>query len=157
MLAPQRRRRRPRAATRATLKPFVYKSKGTLAALGHFKGVGRVYKFRIYGFVAWWVWRTYYLMQMPQWSRRLRIVLDWTVALMFKNDVVQLDFARYVDRPAETSDAPGHDAERDPAPPAPGGISSAGRHGSAAPGCCGRAPPSPRPQDRPFTRNLGVT
>ena len=28
---------------------------------------------------------------MPQWSRRLRIVIDWTVALIFKNDVVQLD------------------------------------------------------------------
>ena len=72
-------------------RPFIYTSKGTLAALGHFKGAGRVYKFDIHGFVAWWVWRTYYLFRMPRWGRRLRVVIDWTVALFFKNDVVQLD------------------------------------------------------------------
>jgi hypothetical protein len=30
-------------------------------------------------------------MQMPRWERRLRIMLDWTIALLFKNDVVKLD------------------------------------------------------------------
>ena len=73
------------------LKPFVYETKGLLAALGHYNGVGRIGKTRLYGFLAWWVWRSYYLFQMPQWSRRLRIILDWTVALFFRNDVVQLD------------------------------------------------------------------
>lgn len=75
-------------------KPFVYSSKGTLAALGHFKGAGKVYGINIHGFVAWWVWRTYYLMRMPHWSRRLRVVIDWTIALFFRNDVVQLDITR---------------------------------------------------------------
>ena len=73
------------------LEPFVYDSLGTLAALGHYDGVGRVTKFKLRGFLAWWVWRSYYLMQMPRFERRLRIVLDWTVALLFKNDVVKLD------------------------------------------------------------------
>jgi NADH dehydrogenase len=76
------------------LEPFVYKTKGTLAALGHFKGVGKIYKISIRGFVAWWVWRTYYLMRMPNLNRRLRVMMDWTIALMFKNDIVQLDIAR---------------------------------------------------------------
>lgn len=74
--------------------PFVYSSKGTLAALGHFKGAGKVYGINIHGFVAWWVWRTYYLLQMPHWSRRMRIVIDWTIALFFRNDIVQLDITR---------------------------------------------------------------
>jgi NADH dehydrogenase len=83
------------AAIRGTApKPFVYTNKGTLAALGHFKGAGRVYGINIHGFLAWWVWRTYYVSRMPRWSRRLRIVIDWTVALFFKNDVVQLDQVR---------------------------------------------------------------
>jgi NADH dehydrogenase len=73
------------------LKPFVYQTLGMLASLGHFKGVGRVLKLNIYGFPAWWVWRTYYLFQMPRWNRRFRIILDWTVALLFRNDVVKLD------------------------------------------------------------------
>jgi NADH dehydrogenase len=71
--------------------PFVYESKGTLASLGQFKGVGKVYKFKIKGFVAWWVWRSYYLMQMPRLNRQMRIVLDWTITLFFKNDIVKLD------------------------------------------------------------------
>jgi hypothetical protein len=31
---------------------------------------------------------------MPRWERRLRVIIDWTVALLFKNDVVQLDLTR---------------------------------------------------------------
>ncbi|HZL34602.1 MAG TPA: NAD(P)/FAD-dependent oxidoreductase [Tepidisphaeraceae bacterium] len=73
------------------LEPFIYQTKGTLAALGHFKGVGKIGKIHIRGFIAWWVWRTYYVMQMPRWDRRIRIILDWTIALFFKNDIVQLD------------------------------------------------------------------
>ncbi len=79
------------------LEPFVYDTKGLLASLGRYNGVGRIKWLRIKGFPAWWVRRTYYLMQMPQWSRRLRIVVDWTVALLFKNDIVQLDQVREKD------------------------------------------------------------
>jgi NADH dehydrogenase len=75
-------------------KPFVYETQGLLASLGRYTGVGKIRWFRIHGFFAWWVRRTYYLMQMPQWSRRVRIVIDWTVALFFRNDVVQLDLTR---------------------------------------------------------------
>ncbi len=53
--------------------------------------MGRIKRFRFHGFFAWWVWRTYYLLQVPRWNRRFRIVLDWTVALFFKNDIVKLD------------------------------------------------------------------
>ena len=86
-----------RDGEKAKLEPFVYETKGLLAALGHYRGVGQIKKFRIYGFLAWWVWRSYYLFQMPQWSRRIRIMIDWTVALLFHNDVVQLDQIREKD------------------------------------------------------------
>ena len=72
-------------------KPFVYNTLGTLAALGHYDGVGRVWKFKLRGFLAWFAWRTYYLFQMPRWERRIRIMMDWTIALLFRNDVVKLD------------------------------------------------------------------
>jgi NADH dehydrogenase len=73
------------------LEPFIYQTMGMLASLGHYSGVGRVGKIKIKGFLAWWVWRTYYVMQMTRWERRLRVILDWTVALLFRNDVVKLD------------------------------------------------------------------
>jgi NADH dehydrogenase len=75
------------------LKPFIYETVGNLAALGHYSGVGKVYGIRIKGFIAWWVWRSYYLMQMPQWRRRIRVMVDWTVAMLFGSDIVQLDLA----------------------------------------------------------------
>ncbi|HEY7088701.1 MAG TPA: NAD(P)/FAD-dependent oxidoreductase [Tepidisphaeraceae bacterium] len=80
------------------LQPFVYQSQGSLAALGHYRGVGRVWGIKIKGFPAWWVWRTYYLFRMPRWERRLRIMIDWAVALFFKNDVVELDLDRREER-----------------------------------------------------------
>ncbi len=85
-------------------KPFIYHTQGTLAALGHYNGVGRIMKLNVYGFVAWWIWRTYYLMQMPRWERRIRIVSDWTLALFFRNDVVKLDVLQQP--PASRADAP---------------------------------------------------
>jgi NADH dehydrogenase len=46
---------------------------------------------RVTGFPAWWLRRTYYLFQMPRWDRRLRIVLDWTVALFFRPDITRVE------------------------------------------------------------------
>ena len=34
--------------------------------------------------------RTYDLLQMPGWVRRLHIMIDWTFALLFRPDVVKL-------------------------------------------------------------------
>jgi NADH dehydrogenase len=80
------------AATRGQPpRPFAYRNKGVMAALGRGRGVGKLYVVRIYGPLAWLVWRGYYLMQMPQLSRKLRILADWSIALVFKNDVAKLD------------------------------------------------------------------
>jgi NADH dehydrogenase FAD-containing subunit len=71
--------------------PFMFRSLGTMASLGHTRAVARVLGVRLTGFVAWWVRRTYYLFQMPRWDRRLRIVLDWTVAVFFRPDITRVD------------------------------------------------------------------
>jgi NADH dehydrogenase len=71
--------------------PFVFRSLGTMASLGHTRAVALAFGVRLRGFVAWWLRRTYYLFQMPRWDRRLRIVLDWTVALFFRPDITRVD------------------------------------------------------------------
>jgi NADH dehydrogenase len=71
--------------------PFIFRSLGTMASLGHTRAVALVFGVRLTGFVAWWLRRTYYLFQMPRWDRRLRIVLDWTVALFFRPDITRVD------------------------------------------------------------------
>lgn len=63
---------------------------GSLAALGCRTGVARVFGVRLSGFPAWWLWRTVYLLKMPQLSRKIRVALDWTIDLLFSRDYVQL-------------------------------------------------------------------
>jgi NADH dehydrogenase len=71
--------------------PFMFRSLGTMASLGHSRAVAQVFGVRLTGFVAWWLRRTYYLFQMPRWDRRLRIALDWTVALFFRPDITRVE------------------------------------------------------------------
>ncbi len=61
-----------------------------MGSLGHGKAFGQLIKLRIRGVPAWFVRRTYYLLQMPGWARRLHIVVNWTFALLFRPDVVKL-------------------------------------------------------------------
>jgi NADH dehydrogenase len=64
-----------------------------MASLGHSRAVAQILGVRVTGFPAWWVRRTYYLLQMPRWDRRLRVVLDWTVALFFRPDITKVELA----------------------------------------------------------------
>ena len=72
---------------------FLFRTLGTLASLGHSQAVAEVFGVRVTGFVAWWLRRTYYLFEMPRWDRRLRMVLDWTVALFFRPDITKVELA----------------------------------------------------------------
>lgn len=69
------------------LRPFRHKSQGQLATLGHRNAVAAVGPFRITGFLAWWLWRTIYLMKLPRLDRKLRVVLEWTLNLFFPRDL----------------------------------------------------------------------
>jgi len=73
-----------------TPQPFVFSTLGMMGSLGHSKAFGQMLGVRIRGVLAWFVRRTYYLLQMPGWRRRLRIMIDWTFALLFRPDVVKI-------------------------------------------------------------------
>ena len=79
-----------RSIRKEELKPFIFSSLGSLAALGRRSAVARVLGIKLSGFIAWFMFRTVYLMKMPSWSRRVRIVIDWTLSLFFKQEPVQL-------------------------------------------------------------------
>jgi len=73
-----------------TPQPFVYTTLGMMGSLGHGKAFGQLLKVRVRGVLAWFVRRTYYLLQMPGWGRRLRIVTSWTFALLFRPEIVKV-------------------------------------------------------------------
>jgi NADH dehydrogenase len=71
-------------------KPYGYRMLGQVATLGRYKGIAEIPGLRARGFLGWFIARTYHLYQLPLISRKLRVVLDWTVALFFRRDIVEL-------------------------------------------------------------------
>ena len=72
-------------------KPFKYKQLGTMAALGRHRGVADALGIKIKGFLAFVMWRGYYLMQMNGFERKFRVLTDWTIGLVFSPDTVKVD------------------------------------------------------------------
>lgn len=67
---------------------------GSLCVLGSYDGVAKVMGIPVVGFLAWWLWRSVYLMKMPGFGRKLRVSADWTVSLFSRPDVVQVGLRR---------------------------------------------------------------
>ena len=63
---------------------------GQVATLGRYKGVADVFGLPVRGFPGWFIARSYHLYQLPLLSRKLRVVADWTVALLFRRDTAEL-------------------------------------------------------------------
>ena len=71
-------------------KPYRYRMLGQVATLGRYRGIADVFGLRLRGFLGWFVTRTYHLYQLPLFSRKLRVVTDWTVSLLFRRDIAEL-------------------------------------------------------------------
>jgi NADH dehydrogenase FAD-containing subunit len=72
------------------MKNFDYKTKGTMAEIGRRNGVADILGHKVHGFVAWWIWRTYYLANLPTIEKKMRVMVDWTIDLFFRRDVTKL-------------------------------------------------------------------
>lgn len=86
-------------------KPFRWRSLGVVAELGHNQAVAITAGIRWRGLPAWFIARTYHLLLMPGLGRKLRLLVDWNVALLFGRDAS--DPGRLGSRtPLEHSDEP---------------------------------------------------
>jgi NADH dehydrogenase len=85
-----RQARRLAKNLKGTPEPYGYRMLGQVATLGRFKGIAEIPGLHLWGFPGWFVTRTYHLYQLPLFTRKLRVVVDWTVALFFRRDVVEL-------------------------------------------------------------------
>jgi NADH dehydrogenase len=65
------------------LRHFRYRTLGVFVDMGQHKAVATMLGVRLRGFPAWFAARTYHLLMMPGTARRLRLMVDWTVGLMF--------------------------------------------------------------------------
>ncbi len=72
------------------LKTFKFRGLGELASIGHRSAVAEIMGMKFSGLLAWFMWRTIYLMKLPGLERRLRVVIDWTLDLFFPRDITLL-------------------------------------------------------------------
>ena len=77
-------------------RAFAFKALGKMGSLGHRSAVAEVFGFKLSGFLAWWLWRTVYLMKLPGLDRKIRVAVDWTLDLLLPSDIVQLRTERAV-------------------------------------------------------------
>ncbi|HET8658836.1 MAG TPA: NAD(P)/FAD-dependent oxidoreductase [Micromonosporaceae bacterium] len=69
---------------------YRHRHAGSVASLGLHKGVAQVYGFKLRGRLAWFMHRTYHMSRIPSLNRKVRVVVDWTLALFLKREVVSL-------------------------------------------------------------------
>ncbi|HEX6727504.1 MAG TPA: NAD(P)/FAD-dependent oxidoreductase [Nitrospira sp.] len=76
------------------MKPFVYSTIGLLAPIGKRTGVANILGVNFSGFIAWWLWRTIYLLKLPRFEKKMLVALDWTLDVLFSKDLVHFRTTR---------------------------------------------------------------
>jgi NADH dehydrogenase len=101
------------------LRTFRYRTLGVFVDMGQHKAVATMLGLRLRGFVAWFAARTYHLAMMPGMARRLRLMADWTVGLLFGRAAAELgqlghppSLGVYFDEGQLGSEEPGEAARR---------------------------------------------
>ncbi|WP_062525439.1 NAD(P)/FAD-dependent oxidoreductase [Demequina rhizosphaerae] len=72
------------------LEQYKHKHLGVVASLGLGKGVATTMGFKLRGWPAWVMHRTYHLLAIPTFNRKARVALDWTAAMFFRRDLVSM-------------------------------------------------------------------
>lgn len=82
-----------RAAAGKPLRAFAYASKGAMASLGGRRAVATVFGMRLSGFLAWLLWKAFYLSFLPGVATRVRVLANWALAAVLPRNAVQIDQA----------------------------------------------------------------
>src|SRR4029077_4634829 len=78
------------ASARGRRRPFRYRTLGVFVDRGRRQAVAQTLGIRWRGLPAWWLARTYHLAMMPGLGRKLRLLTDWNVGLLFGRDTAEL-------------------------------------------------------------------
>ncbi|MEU8683746.1 NAD(P)/FAD-dependent oxidoreductase [Streptomyces sp. NPDC048611] len=69
---------------------YAHKYVGSVASLGLHKGVAHLYGRKLKGYPAWFMHRAYHLSRVPTFNRKARVLAEWTLAGLFKREIVSL-------------------------------------------------------------------
>ncbi len=76
-----------RALLGRPLNSFTFTGLGELASIGHRCAVANMFGVNFSGFLAWFMWRSVYLLKLPGIDRKLRVMTEWTFDLFFPRDI----------------------------------------------------------------------
>ena len=71
-------------------RAFRYRTLGVFVDMGRHQAVASTLGIKWHGFPAWFLARSYHLALMPGAKRRVHLILDWTVGLLFGRDASEL-------------------------------------------------------------------
>ena len=71
-------------------RPFTYKTLGVFVDMGRFQAVASTVGVKWRGFPAWFLARSYHIFQVPGANRKIRLMTDSTVGLLFGRDSAEL-------------------------------------------------------------------
>jgi NADH dehydrogenase len=72
------------------VRPFTYRTLGVFVDMGRGEAVASTLGIKWRGAPAWWLARTYHLAMMPGFKRKLRLLVDWNIGLLFGRDASEL-------------------------------------------------------------------
>ncbi len=75
-------------------EPFLFRSLGEFVNLGHRVAVAQIKFFKFSGVLAWMMWRATYLLKIPHWSRKARVLSGWTLDMLFGRSALETETPR---------------------------------------------------------------
>jgi NADH dehydrogenase len=73
------------------LQPFRFTALGEMASLGHRNAVGKVFGYKVSGFLGWLMWRATYLAKLPGLEQKAKVFFEWSLELLFPRDISLLN------------------------------------------------------------------
>lgn len=82
-------------------EPFLFRSLGEFVNLGHRVAVAQIKVFKFSGIIAWLMWRATYLLKIPHWSRKARVLSGWANDMLFGRSALETETPRLLRNHAE--------------------------------------------------------
>lgn len=72
------------------LKPYRFTGLGDACGLGRRRAIAQLWGIGITGIPAWIMWRSIFLVFIPTWEKRIRIMLDWIITPFAGRDIAEI-------------------------------------------------------------------
>lgn len=79
-----------RSTRNEPMEAYAFPGLGDACVLGGNKAVGQLKGIPFTGFIGWIIWRSFMILYLPTWDRRIRVIFDWILELFLGRDIVSM-------------------------------------------------------------------